>query len=320
MNKYKVGVVIVTHNRKDMLYACVNSVLSQTYKINRVSIIDNASNDGTQNFLLNRIKDKRIDYIYLKNNIGGAGGFYYGIKRLYDSKTKFDFIWIMDDDCEPNVDCLENLIIKYDFLIKTKTKISFLASTVYDLNGNLTNVPTINNDIENNGYTFWAEYLKDGLVSISSATFVSLLLSFDAVDKCGFPCKDYFIWGDDTEYTTRLVKYYGKAYLVGSSSIVHKRLNNKEIFILNEYDISRIKMYYYHYRNSVINSIFYNERKVIAIIRVIRNMFIPFKQIFTKHGFYKIYISFKGTFSGFINYRRFKIFIIDQIKILRENK
>ncbi|MCD8290281.1 MAG: hypothetical protein LUC91_02125, partial [Prevotella sp.] len=62
-----------------------------------------------------------------------------------------------------------------------------------------------------------------------------------------------FIWGDDKEYTCRLTKYYGPAYMVGDSIVTHKRAIAKSISIENETDPDRIKQFYYNYRNILIN-------------------------------------------------------------------
>ena len=43
----------------------------------------------------------------------------------------------------------------------------------------------------------------DGIV----IPFNGILLSSKVVEKVGFPLKEYFIWGDDMEYTARMKKY-----------------------------------------------------------------------------------------------------------------
>ena len=50
-----------------------------------------------------------LTYIRLEHNIGGAGGFYTGMKRAYDTHL-YDAVWVMDDDGEPDSKCLSNLL------------------------------------------------------------------------------------------------------------------------------------------------------------------------------------------------------------------
>lgn len=250
--------VVVTFNRKDLLLECVEAIMNQTYEVSSLIIIDNNSTDGTYELLLSKniLDNDKVLYNKLDKNIGGAGGFYEGIKLA--SKDDTDWIWIMDDDTIPTKNALEELV-KASKLIKGKT--SFLASTVYGMEGETMNVPTISLEKEDNGYTSWYKYLDKGIVKISTATFVSLLIDVNAVRNVGLPCKDYFIWGDDIEYTMRLIKYYGDAYFVGNSKVIHKRKGGSALSLFSEDNINRINMYYYSYRNDLINANEYFGRK-----------------------------------------------------------
>lgn len=105
------------------------------------------------------------------------------------------------------------------------------------------NVPTINTHPSANGYQYWYQHLSEGMVHVSTATFVSILISGKAIHKCGLPCKDFFIWGDDTEYTTRLTTFYGEAYLVGKSVATHKRVNAKAISLVQYCVNNQVKLY-----------------------------------------------------------------------------
>ena len=91
----KVNTVVVTYNRKNLLKLCIDKLLEQSYAINKIIIVDNASNDGTREYLHELIDDV-FDIVFLDENLGGAGGFYFGIKRAYEIGC--DYLWIMDDD------------------------------------------------------------------------------------------------------------------------------------------------------------------------------------------------------------------------------
>lgn len=61
--------------------------------------------------LIKRPKTKgfiKIHYVRLYKDVGGAGGFYEGIRRAY--KENYDLIWLMDDDELPFSDTLEKLL------------------------------------------------------------------------------------------------------------------------------------------------------------------------------------------------------------------
>ena len=50
--KEKICAVVVTYNRKDLLVECLNALKNQTYPLDGIYIIDNASTDGTQELLM----------------------------------------------------------------------------------------------------------------------------------------------------------------------------------------------------------------------------------------------------------------------------
>lgn len=78
----KIDAVVVTYNRKALLIECVEAILKQKYAVDKLIIIDNASTDGTEEELKKIEILNRNDVVYkkLEKNIGGAGGFYEGIK------------------------------------------------------------------------------------------------------------------------------------------------------------------------------------------------------------------------------------------------
>ena len=155
----------------------------------------------------------------------------------------------MDDDAIPETHCLEELLSAGNVI---EGNISFLASQVRGENGEAMNVPKINRK-QFFHYVDWYKYLQYGIVSIEKATFVSLLINIEAVKKCGLPWKNFFIWGDDSEYTQRIIRDYGPAYMVGKSKIIHKRATASELSLLKEENYDRIEMYFYYYRNNLIN-------------------------------------------------------------------
>ena len=248
IKKPRVHAVVVTYNRKKLLEEFVNAVLKQSYPVDKLIIIDNNSTDGTEAFL----KEKKfldlpvIDYHKLEQNIGGAGGFSEGIKKAREYQP--DWVWIMDDDTIPATDCLQELL-SADAAIKGD--VSFLASSVRGIHNEAMNVPKIKRE-QFNAYIDWYEYLDKGIVQIAKATFVSLLINIEAIKRCGLPWKPFFIWGDDSEYTQRLIRDYGPAYMAGKSVTIHKRFSSEALSLVKETNRERIPLYFYYYRNNLI--------------------------------------------------------------------
>ncbi|MFX3617502.1 MAG: glycosyltransferase family 2 protein [Sporolactobacillus sp.] len=280
----KVVVLIVTYNRKKLLVECLNSINKQTYPISKIIVIDNHSSDGTNKLFVNNelFNDKNILYKRLSKNIGGAGGFYEGFKLAL--KMEFDWLWVMDDDTIPESKSLELLID--DANCVNKTNLSFIASSVFGPNHRTMNVPTISKSTSISGYQDWYINLDKGLVKIMSATFVSLLINKDAIKKVGLPLKSYFIWGDDTEYTLRLTKYFGDAYLSGKSRVLHKRSSDSTLSLIGEDNKNRIPLYFFLIRNELINVKEYFDEKRF-ILRILYWMIYSWKILISHHISYK---------------------------------
>ena len=105
MNKYVE--VIVTYNRKKLLKENIEALLNQTFKDHDILIVDNNSNDGTKEMVA-EIQDNRIKYYNTGKNLGGAGGFAFGLRKAIE--LGYLYAWIMDDDSIPTPTALENLL------------------------------------------------------------------------------------------------------------------------------------------------------------------------------------------------------------------
>ena len=91
-----VAAIVVTYNRKNLLLENIECLKQQSEsdKLD-IIIIDNASTDGTESALQPYILDKSVIYINTGSNLGGAGGFNFGIS--YAAKKQYKYLWIMDD-------------------------------------------------------------------------------------------------------------------------------------------------------------------------------------------------------------------------------
>lgn len=318
MNRSKVTAVVVTYNRKKLLAECLESIMNQTVVPDKVIVINNASTDGTEKMFESggEFDFSSVYCVNMSQNTGGSGGFYEGIKLAREEYA--DWVWVMDDDTIPEPDCLERLL-NADNLISEKKRAgntSFYASAVFGADGEFMNVPNVSTSKAENGYLNYYEFLDKSLIRIADATFVSLLINGSAIQKCGLPCKDYFIWGDDGEYTLRMIYFYGPAYMVGNSIAIHKGVGAKTLSINNFNEPNRIKMYHYYVRNNIINVLLYRKDRnaAVTVIKKLVQAFASIRFISQEHGILKMWVIWKGTFEGFFQYRKFKNYIQSQIK------
>jgi len=112
---------IPTYNRVDTISACLKNLSkSQISKKVDILIIDNASNDGTFDYIKNTFKNEEFEILKNKKNLGFSGNTIELIKRC---KTEY-LIWNPDED-EIITENIKNLII---FLNSNKPS---LVSTQY---------------------------------------------------------------------------------------------------------------------------------------------------------------------------------------------
>jgi GT2 family glycosyltransferase len=199
-------------------------------------VVDNSSTDGTGELLRKQHRD--VDVISLPVNQGGAGGFHEGISRARADAP--DWIWLMDDDTIPTPACLEELLDGAERVAGSKP--ALLSSKVVWTDGRLHPMNQPGFERERTHLVVKASEL--GLMPLRTATFVSLLVSREAVDAFGLPLRRYFLWSDDIEYTARILRR-APGYLVPASVAVHKtRQPHTAVSASSD-------LFYFHVRNTL---------------------------------------------------------------------
>lgn len=280
--------IVVTYNRKKLLEENINALLNQTYKEHDVMIIDNASTDGTRELIETKFRDKVI-YHNTEKNIGGAGGFAFGLEKAI--KTGYEYAWIMDDDSIPEEGALESLIEKAQ---NVDSDFSFLASLVYWTDGEIfpMNIPGFNYRKKINARFDLIRKYK--IMPIDTCSFVGCFINLKFAKKTALPIAEFFIYGDDIEYTERLRKM-APAYLDLDSVIIHKAPTNAgaEISLADE---TRLDRFYLQSRNGM-----YIARRNHKICKRIKVIFKRLARIIIESPNKKLkrsWILLKGTISG----------------------
>lgn len=230
MNNPLVGIVVVTYNRLELLKKNIASIRNQSYTNFSVFIINNASTDGTTQYLRQVSLPEQFHIIHMNENTGGAGGFYEGIKRAYENGC--DYIWGMDDDAIPDRDALEHIV---GFITDQSAKNCYVSNVIHD-------------DSTPGG---------SGLVRKDTFLFLGFCIPRHLVDNIGLPRKELFIYFDDLEYSTRARKAGYDIYTVMDSVIRHPAMMNnskKFTFFGKKFDVQDMPdwKWYYYMRNAVL--------------------------------------------------------------------
>lgn len=224
--------VVVTYNRKMKLKSNIDALLGQSLQPDIIMIVDNASTDGTQDFIEQEFPDNpRIIYKRLNQNTGGAGGFYSGTKFAFESGATW--VWMMDDDCIPDQNCLKTLMMGVNN-----------PRDVYS--------PIILS-LEDKKTVLWGIKAKpmSGLHEGYSLPFNGFLAHRETIREIGFPEKRFFIYGDDTEYNLR-AQASGRKIIMNTGSIMYHPFKN-QLTGMNVVKMFKSKIWvYYKLRNAIL--------------------------------------------------------------------
>lgn len=208
--------IVVTHNRLAQLQQTVTRLLeSPAAELAQLVVVDNASEDGTAEWL-GACDDPRLIHHRQERNLGGAGGFEAGM-RIAMERFAPDWIVLMDDDARPEPGALAQ------FGALERAGWDVLAAAVYHPGGEICDInrPSLN--------PFWRPgrfvrtvlqglmgRARDGfhltpqayqtaeIQEIDAGSFVGLFISAQVIERAGYPDGGLFIYGDDVLYCLRL--------------------------------------------------------------------------------------------------------------------
>ena len=286
--------VIVTFNRKELLLKNIQMLIKQKSELDSIMIIDNASTDGTKDFLDEQLvfSNPKINYVQLSENIGGAGGFYEGVKRGFE--FGYEWIWLMDDDGRPMDEDTFSIIIKKAIEIKQTgyDKILINSLVLCDNESLSFGIPGIKN--KNDALLKAESGIIKNYINAFNGTLINKLL----VAEVGYPNKDFFIKGDENDYLLRCKEKKAFVATVVESLYFHPvmpieihKLLGKNLNVTSE---SPWKEYY---RTRNYTYMYMRHRHFITlfnfiIIRILSGL------LSKKERFKKIRMIFKGFFDG----------------------
>lgn len=252
-SKVSIAAVVVTHNRLALLQGCLAAMRGQTRKLDEIIVVNNASTDGTTEWLAQQSDVTTVN----QGNLGSGGGQYTGIKTAYEHDHTW--IWCLDDDCWPAVNALEKLC---DVFAKMPEGRVF-NSLVLDKDDN-----------KKIAFGYWlGRNVKDGTVGARYELVETLLadtadnvldgqpqffncslLHRDVVAKIGFPLARLFIRGDEEEYLLRVQMQGFRTYTVTDSIAFHPNFDIRWVSLLGKnilYESMDSWKRYYNARNAI---------------------------------------------------------------------
>lgn len=216
--------VIVTYNRKELLGQNIEMLLKQTIPFDSIIIVDNCSTDGTFEYLKNRgWTENPFVYLRTEANIGGAGGFYTGVKAAYDAGA--DWMILMDDDGKArDKQTFQILFDAADKFYKEEkgNRKLFVNSLVQQgnlLSFKISNIYTVADAVN---------VSQHGILEGVAHPFNGTLISRELVSEIGYPNRDFFIKGDEVDFKQRALDAGAYVATIVESRYIHPMPKTQE--------------------------------------------------------------------------------------------
>lgn len=302
-NKYNptisIGVVLVTFNRLSKLKIALQCFSNQTIKPEYIIVVDNASKDGTKEFLSSWQQENdsfEKEVLFLEENTGGSGGFHSGLAAALNRTA--DWIWVSDDDAFPQIDALQ---VFSEFATSCGNELDSYSAVC----GTVINSGNINLVHRRRTYTKGIKYYSDFVplqeysnpFLCNTFSYVGAILNKKKLEMVGITKKDYFIWFDDTEHSLRLSRV-GKIVCLPKMKIDHNEVKPVTSFSWKTYYGLRNKLdtireffpwycylyYTFKYIFLGVEHLFWSNEKAFLYLRAVKD---AFWRHFGLHAIYK---------------------------------
>lgn len=176
--------VVLSHNSLPTLKEVVDAVAGQRSRPDRLIVVDNASSDGSVDYLERLQQSGDADVLFLDENVGVGSGHNAGWRAAMQVPG-CEFIWALEHDSTPTPSCLE-LLLETATSHPEKARIGTVVPR-QDLPG----APAVREP----------RPVRRG----RRMTFNASLLSVQAIREAGLLREDFFVGQEDREYALRLI-------------------------------------------------------------------------------------------------------------------
>ena len=215
----KIQSIIITYNGINWIEKCIDSLINSSIKTN-IIIIDNGSNDGTQDVIK---KHHQIQFIQASKNLGFGEANNIGIKSSI--KQGADYVFLLNQDA-----WIEKDTIKILLSVITKNENIGIASPIH-LNGSGNALDKLFSTylapkLSNEPCLFMSDSYTHQLAKHYEVDFINAaawLLSRECIDKVGLFDSLFYHYGEDVNYCQRLNYFNFKLAIIPDSKIYHDR-------------------------------------------------------------------------------------------------
>lgn len=213
-NSPSVILVVINYNEKEWLVNCLPSLKETDYPNFKIILIDNASKDGSAQFIKDNFND--IELIRNRRNVGLTRAVNLGINIAIDRGAKY--VVIFNPDIKVVPDWLRELVR----IVEKNTNIGISMPLHYDYSGekidfNLLNILNKNIQYQNDKNL---GNLKESY-ELTSAIGGCMMININVIKKIGLMDPIYFLCAEDSDLARRVIFHGYKIVVAMKSKIMH---------------------------------------------------------------------------------------------------
>ena len=254
----RVSVVVVTFNK----YSYVRDLILSFDKLNYnkdlldIIIVDNASNDGTEEKLKEEFADQ-ITLIQTGANLGGSGGFNTGMKYAIENFDN-DYVWLVDNDVVVQCDSLNYLLDT----LKQNPQAACVGSLIMQLDqpqivsemGSFMDWSAAKVDMQETNHNYNELQSRDER-QVDYCAAASLLKTRKSIEDIGY-WEEFFIHFDDVDWCLRAKENNYQVFCNPKSIVFHESMEHKQPTWIKYYNIRNLLYLYAEHKPALLPKIF----------------------------------------------------------------
>ncbi len=215
-----VTAVVINWNGIPVIEACLASLLDSTYERLSVLVVDNASEDDSVSVIRERYPAVRIEST--GRNLGYAGGANHGLRAARASGAAY--VLLMNNDVEIAPDAVGELVRAAEehpdaMLLGPKIYYFDRPDVIWSAGGV---VSFWTGNIRHLGIREQDHGQFDELREVDYLTGCAVLLPARTLETVGELDETYYMYNEDTDWSTRVIRSGGKVLYVPSARLWHK--------------------------------------------------------------------------------------------------
>lgn len=216
--------VTIAYNAVSVLGRQIEALLQQTRSLQELIVVDNASADGTAEWLSERYP--QVTVLRMPENTGTGGALAAGMG--YAFQKGHTWIWTFDGDSIPNEDALEILLNAWEGLVAADSEVGIVATLPLHPETGTLYPPLLWRD----GFVKpSADLLRQRLWFADLVISSGCMVRREVVQRVGLPRPDFFIDFVDFEYCLRIRSSGYKIAVITNAKLAHEIGKAKKMWL-----------------------------------------------------------------------------------------